>query len=1347
MTFKNHQRKLIPLGIAILIFAMWSLFIKPQIEKTARAEILKYLNNRTEFKATFKELNLNILLGKASVDLLSVELLQPEIQKYVKSVTLDKLEVHLDLFKLAIGHFGVSYISLHNMEMTLQLDPILDAPPSAPHELPIQDMFKLLETIPLGAIEINSSVLHLASQKHHFNVNLPEVDAIVSKRKTQVDLQMKLADISVKTEKLSSPPLRLSLHSVITPDHAEIKNLDIQGSSLSTTASGKILDLKNLLFFPKSTVNLQTQVDFDALMINLPPLPAFEQIRQLRGQLTLQGQASFIEKNRIQGKFDLAGSKLGFAAFHIGDVKALGQLKNDRAEISQFQLVQEAGQVHLSQVQLKLDSPFHFSANAKVKDLNTGKLFLSLDLAKIPVHASAQGELKCEGQLVEISLQCAVKADIGDFKVADHPTSTKEPPIVDIKQASTLSGDFTLSKKDFRFKSELQIGSSQGAASGTVDFEDGFQIEASSAKTFLQDLGLISNLSLVGEAQVSSIIKGNAKTAIFQIQTNIKNFEFEKYKFGDLSGLISYDRGQMFFQQLQGKKQNSQYRGDLKIHFQNKQIAGQVSFPMAELNDIQDLISQKLAIPFEFYGKGQLQIRFDGPLDLWKMDTAVDGQFNAVSIAGESFDTLDVTTRGTKGTINIEKFLLKKNQSQIVGSGRVMNTQEYQLSVNGSQLKLEESGMISKINSNVFGSLNFSAKVSGQINNPLLDLRGSISETVIDDQELLPSRFNLTMDRDRFATNFEMFGQKVAGELQIPLTQSANNPLKIKMRMNKWAYGDLFAMFGNQLLLSDYNTLISGQIDLVTSPEQNRMNYSQTDGVIAIDKFVLRRGNQLLENDRPIHVELNSGNVKIKHFELKSNDQDYLLFPPQSFTLNNLDLNFQSELNLHLLHIFLPFLEDLGGKLSLRGKVAGSYMKPALYGDATIKDGFVKLKGLVHPLEDIQSKIEFSQSKMIVQQLRAQFAQGSVTGSGFAQIVNTTAEHPETARAEGSHSPLIPLQLKLNISDMRLNVPDQVRTQGNATLTISGQSLPYLLSGEYVVKSGLVERDFTQGQDISEVQRNFYLPQQIVKKEADPLNFDIQILMDQNIIVKNPMMDGGVKGHLNLKGTPQAPLLFGKIVFDKSSQIIFRDKSFSLQNGLIEFNNPNEISPDIYVAAFTRIAEYDVNLIAQGAGKDLNIKMTSVPPLSDADLISLLALGVTSTKLEAQGSSASQAQQTGYELGSAIFSQNPLNQQIRKKLGVNLQLSSSYDSTKNASVPKIVATRKLSQKVNASVSRTVGTDETTAEVKLQYLINQNVSAIGSFENKEESTGSGLSTGEKEQKSILGIDIEYKREFK
>lgn len=1336
--FKKHQRKLIPLCIAVIIGILWNVFLKPQLEITARKEILKFLNTRDEFKANFKELNLNLVFGKASVDLLQVQILEPNIRKYVESVELDSLEVHLDLFKLAIGQFGISYISLNHPIVKLELDPIIDAPATAPKVLPTTEVFAQLEKLPLNAIEINSAQLLLHSKKYKFSVNIPSSDFILSKRKNLLDFQSKVTDLSLHTEDLQSPPIQISLHTVVTPDLAEIKTLEVQGAFLATTASGKILDLKNILFFPKSHIELQSQFDFDVLSKSLPLMPAFEQIKKLKGQVTVQGQATLVEKNRIQGRFDLAGNKLAFAQFTVGDIRALGQLKNDRVEVSQLQLTQSAAKVTVSKLQLKLDAPFEYSASVKVKDLDTEKLFAAINLKKIPVFASAEGELKCEGQLSSILLTCQVDGQVAELQVAGS-IEEKNKPIVAINSGQ-VAGTINLTTNSFDYKAQVRVGKSEGKSSGHIDFHEGFSIDVISDKTVLSDLGLIANLSLHGEAQLTSQIKGNAKTATFQIHTNIKDFEFEKYKFGDLTGLINYDKGQMFFRHLRGKKTNSAYQGDLKINLLQKAISGHVAFPTVDLYDLQDLISEKLPMPTDFHGTGPLDIRFEGPLDIWKMDTYAKGTFQKITIGGETFDRLDLLVQGTQGTISFEKFVLKKNQSQIVATGKVLSTQEYQILVDGNQLKLEESALISKFNSSVFGTLSFATKISGQISNPLVDIRGAITDTVIDDQELLPSRFNMVLDRDRFSSNFEMFGQKVAGELQIPLTQNINNPFKIKLKMNKWAYGDLFAIMGNPLLQSDYQTLISGQINLVTAPDQNRMNYAQTDGIISIDRFLLQRGNQLLENDRILNIELNSGNVKIKHFELKSSDQQYFLLPPQQFSLSNLDMNFQSELNLHLLHIFLPYLEDLSGKLTLRGKVAGTYLRPELFGEANLMDGFVKLKGLSHPIERVQSKIEFSQTKMIIQQIKGQFAEGNVTGSGFVQIMNAGSTPDQ-------RTSLIPVQLQINVADMKLNVPDQIKTQGDAALTISGQTMPYLLSGDYVVKSGLVEKDFTQGQNTEDVKRNFYLPQQIIKKESDPLNFDIQILMDQGVIVKNPMMDGSFRGRLNLKGSPQSPVLFGKIIFDKSSQIIFRDKAFTLQNGSVDFSNPNEISPDIYVAAFTRIAEYDVNLVAQGAAKDLNIKMTSVPPLSEPDLISLLALGITSSKLEAQGSSASQAQQTGYELGAAIFSQNPLNQKLKKRLGVNLQLSSSYDSTKNASVPKLTATRKLTEKINASVSQTGGTDENSTEMKLQYLINQNVSAIGSFENKEESTNSGLSTREKEQKSVIGLDIEYKREFK
>jgi translocation and assembly module TamB len=341
----------------------------------------------------------------------------------------------------------------------------------------------------------------------------------------------------------------------------------------------------------------------------------------------------------------------------------------------------------------------------------------------------------------------------------------------------------------------------------------------------------------------------------------------------------------------------------------------------------------------------------------------------------------------------------------------------------------------------------------------------------------------------------------------------------------------------------------------------------------------------------------------------------------------------------------------------------------------------------------------------------------------------------------------IPTSIRVNLENVSLNVPDKVRTTGSADLILSGKWFPFLMSGTYRVSNGIFEREFTEETGNGSTSRqSVYLPKILRQSAFEPLIFDIQILFERSFLVKNSMVEGAMQGNLQVKGSLSNPILLGRLQADKSTKLTFKDKVFNVQNGTIQFNSLDEINPELYVSATSRISDYDINLLAQGPAKNLrDIRLTSVPPLSEQDIVSLLALGVTSTRMDQAVGSREQAAQTGYELGFAIFSQT-VNKQFQDRLGLNVQFTSSFDSTRNISVPKMTVSRKISNKVNASLSRSLGSEQSN-EMKLQYLINQNVSAIGSYQDTSNPSSQGLATGEASRLNIFGLDLEFKKEFK
>ena len=84
-----------------------------------------------------------------------------------------------------------------------------------------------------------------------------------------------------------------------------------------------------------------------------------------------------------------------------------------------------------------------------------------------------------------------------------------------------------------------------------------------------------------------------------------------------------------------------------------------------------------------------------------------------------------------------------------------------------------------------------------------------------------------------------------------------------------------------------------------------------------------------------------------------------------------------------------------------------------------------------------------------------------------------------------------------------------------------------------------------------------------------------------------------------------------------------------------------------------------------------------------------------------------------------------------------------YDSNRNANVSKATVSRKITNKIQASASRALGTDPST-EVKIQYFFNNNVSAIGNWEGREFE---GTENSDRQSQSVFGLDLEFKREFR
>ncbi len=192
------------------------------------------------------------------------------------------------------------------------------------------------------------------------------------------------------------------------------------------------------------------------------------------------------------------------------------------------------------------------------------------------------------------------------------------------------------------------------------------------------------------------------------------------------------------------------------------------------------------------------------------------------------------------------------------------------------------------------------------------------------------------------------------------------------------------------------------------------------------------------------------------------------------------------------------------------------------------------------------------------------------------------------------------------------------------------------------------------------------------------------------------------------------------------------------------FETPQAVGGQPGAAPIIRQSEnqYDISLLVQGRAKPMpQITLSSQPPLSQRDIVSLLALGMTPTALDQQHGSTSAAG-TGI-VGNIL--QKPVGQKLKESLGVDVQVSTAPPTaTDPTAAPMVTFSKQWTPKFTASASSTFGQTQTSA-VKLEYKVNHVTSLIGSWEDRQQSTT--VFEDKNVSSSIFGLDLEYKFQFK
>ncbi|WP_413557644.1 translocation/assembly module TamB domain-containing protein [Bdellovibrio sp. HCB209] len=1306
----------------LVLWGLGNWLLIPRLETWALQELQNYSKSSLPVEIQADRLRIRVL--RTSLALENIRIIpKGEFAEVTEEIRVARARVHLDFFTLLGGRLNLSALVIDAPETVINLDPLLKSD-SKPKPLPLDEIFSITEQIPLQKILLQNVHILVTSKKLGIHVEASNSGLLLTNMGKNITAKLDTPTLAVSLKNVGQFSGSLDSHLYLTRQSLRVLQLGVRLDNSEFLARGELTDFRNIAIKPSGVLNLSAKVALADLYKELKELKPDMALPKLAGTLDTDAEVRFNGMNDIRGKADISTHSVIVDTFELGDAHIEGEYKDKGFTFSEISVSHPAGTATLNKSQLQLDENYGFKSTVKVDSLDLQKLFVSLDLASIPVGVKLQGNLPCTGQILpQFYVQCDDGVLTGQDLWVKSENNSKGSEIVNLKDMK-VTGKAKVTMDAVTYDANLAIGSSVGTSDGIIDFHKGFKINYKTKSLDMKDIQNLSHLKMVGSASIEGSTQGNASTATMDMNLNVRNFIFEDFNLGNAITNLKMRKGHLIFSDIAGAQNKTQYIGNLDIDLTHSQLTGAFSAPTAELEDIAVILEGIYKFPFPIAGTGSAKAQVDGPLNFWKLNYKLDSAFKNVSASNENFDLLHFNVDATNGNIKARKVQLLKNNSVANVTGGISSDKILGLFVDAKNWRLEESDMISAVSTGVFGNLNASAEIKNSFNEARVNIKGALTETVLEDQEIDNSSFQMSIDRKSLGGQVSLFGDKVQGDFQIPFEHTS--PLRIQMKTNQWSFSSLLALIGGANLANEYESSLTSNIDL----RSDSGDLFKSTGKVTVQNIYLKRGASSISNTGPIEVLTENGTVTFKNFLLRG-PQNTIQIKGANFTAERMNFGIEARTDLRLLQIFTPFLDDLGGPLRISATVSGKVSKPEILGTANLNNAFVKLKGFPHPLERLQSNVSFSQSRIIINDLKGQIAGGTMTGDGSV-IINGPKDFPVSVRA--------------HLDNISLNVPDRVHTTGEADLLFSGKWFPFVLSGTYRVSGGIFEREFIEGgSGVANIQQSAYLPKVLRDTQFEPVLLDIQVNLDKPLPVKNSLFDGSVSGHIAVKGAPTNPVLLGKITTEKRSKLIFKDRQFDIQTANVDFADPNQINPNLYVTATSRVNEYDVSLFASGSAKNPTIKLTSVPPLSEQDIVSLIALGVTSQSMATSGQSKALADQAGLEVAGAAFAKE-INKPLESTLGLNLSVTSQYDSTRNISVPKITLSRRLTEKVKISGSRQVG-DVSGYDVKLEYLLNPNWTAVGSFENKNLYDNSVLQNTPVETESIFGLDLEFKREFK
>jgi translocation and assembly module TamB len=471
------------------------------------------------------------------------------------------------------------------------------------------------------------------------------------------------------------------------------------------------------------------------------------------------------------------------------------------------------------------------------------------------------------------------------------------------------------------------------------------------------------------------------------------------------------------------------------------------------------------------------------------------------------------------------------------------------------------------------------------------------------------------------------------------------------------------------------------------------------------------RGVQL-ENSGPIRLTSSKDSLKIESAALKGTDTNAELSGSIQFTGRRaVSLKLNGSVDLRLLNGYIPDI-NMAGHADMNASFEGTLDRPRIVGRVNLNNVSARSPDFPTGLSNLKGDLVFDANRLFFQ---------SVTGEAGGGVIALTGSVNYSDK---------PLRYDISATTDRLRVryPEGMSWLLGGSLRLTGTMDGGLVTGKVLVQrvtlneglesAGILSSSSSSGGSSSSFLRN--------------LQFDVEASSTPDSRMEWPGAHLEADASLRVRGTAEHPILLGHIHVI-SGELFFHDSKYQVTRGDLNFANPFRIDPTINVEATTTIQQYEITLNFSGQSSKMSLSYRSDPPLPATDIITLLAMGQTSTEVASRTGGISQGGSSGASalLSEAISSQ--LGGRVERLFGITrfrvdpgLAGLGAGGSGQNAAARVTVEQQVTPNLTVTYVSNVSSTQQQVIQV--EYNVTRSISVVAL----------------RDQNGTFGVDVKFKK---